>query len=196
MTSAEVSRILVHQDKAIGVVSAKDPDFERRHPGRSTVEAVTLVPYDWFTSWSETKWKRRGLEYEAFKAQLSARLQTALEQYVPQLAGKIDYTELSTPLSTQHFMNCRHGEAYGLSATPERFQTRVLRPKTPIRNLYLTGQDIVTLGVAGAMLGGVVTASYLLRRNITADLSKRATRRKSVKPVLGDESCEPESALV
>lgn len=176
--------------------SAKDPDFERRHPGRCTAEAVTLVPYDWFERWEGTEWKRRGDEYESFKAELSVRLRTALEQYVPALAGKIDYTELSTPLSTRHFMSYRRGEVYGLSATPARFQARSLRPKTPIRNLYLTGQDVVTLGVAGAMLGGLVTASYLLRRNLAAGFSKPAARRRGDGRPLPRETAEPQSAVV
>jgi all-trans-retinol 13,14-reductase len=152
--------------------SAKDPDFQRRHPGRCTVEAATVAPFNWFQRWNGTQWRARGADYEMFKASLSTRVQRALEQYVPALSGKIDYSELSTPLSTQHFMNHRNGEPYGLSITPARFHIRSLRPKTPIANLYLTGQDIVTLGVAGALTGGVATASLLLRRNIPAELSK------------------------
>jgi len=54
--------------------------------------------------------KRRGEDYEAFKLELAARLQQELERHVPALAGKIDYAELSTPLSTLHFMNHRRGE--------------------------------------------------------------------------------------
>ena len=37
----------------ISFPSAKDPDFERRHPGRCNVEVVTSAPYDWFTRWEE-----------------------------------------------------------------------------------------------------------------------------------------------
>jgi len=36
--------------------------------------------------------------------------------------------ELSTPLSTRHFMNDPHGIAYELSATPSRFDLRCLPP--------------------------------------------------------------------
>jgi len=164
----------------ISFPSAKDPDFERRHPNRCTVEVVTLVPYDWFERWQETRWSQRGEDYEAFKLELATRLQRELEHHVPALAGKIDYTELSTPLSTRHFMNYRRGEAYGLSATPERFRLRCLTPRTPIPNLYLTGQDVVTLGVAGALIGGVVTASALLRRNLVSTLSKPAGKRRII----------------
>ena len=170
--------------------SAKDPDFERRHPGRCTVEAITVAPFDWFQRWNGTQWRARGAEYDAFKTSLSTRVQRALEQYVPALSGKIDYCELSTPLSTQHFMNHRHGEPYGLSITPARFGVRSLRPKTAIANLYLTGQDIVTLGVAGALSGGIATASLLLRRNIPAELSKPVkTKREKTR-----QACEFESA--
>jgi all-trans-retinol 13,14-reductase len=161
----------------ISFPSAKDPDFERRHPGRATVEVVALVPYNWFERWQETRWRRRGQDYETLKQELSNRLQRELVVYVPALSGKIDYAELSTPLSTRHFMNYQRGESYGLSGTPERFRLRCLTPRTPIRDLYLTGQDVVSLGVTGALISGVVTASALLRRNLMATLVKRAPRR-------------------
>jgi all-trans-retinol 13,14-reductase len=167
----------------ISFPSAKDPDFERRHPGRATIEVVALVPYSWFEAWQETSWKRRGRDYDAFKQELSISLQNELEQHVPAISGKIDYAELSTPLSTRHFMNYERGESYGLSATPGRFQLRCLTPRTPIRNLYLTGQDVVSLGVTGALLGGVVTASAILRRNLMATLSKPASNRTALKQV-------------
>ncbi|MBV8352233.1 MAG: NAD(P)/FAD-dependent oxidoreductase [Verrucomicrobia bacterium] len=164
----------------ISFPSAKDPDFERRHPGRATIEAVALVPYRRFEQWQETSWRRRGPDYNAFKQELSIRLQYELERHVPAISGKIDYAELSTPLSTRHFMNYERGESYGLSATPKRFRLRCLTPRTPIRNLYLTGQDVVSLGVTGALLGGVVTASVVLRRNLMATLSKPASKRMAV----------------
>ena len=60
------------------------------------MEVVTLFPYHWFERWKETRWKRRGESYEAFKFELAARLQRELELHVPALAGKVDYAELST----------------------------------------------------------------------------------------------------
>jgi all-trans-retinol 13,14-reductase len=146
--------------------SAKDPDFERRHPGRATVEVIAPAPYAWFAQWQDTAWQRRGEAYEALKQRLSQRLQAGLVQRVPVLAGQIDYTELSTPLSTRHFANHAAGETYGLSSTPARFRLRELVPRSPLRHLYFTGQDISTLGIAGALVGGALTASYILRRNL------------------------------
>ena len=158
----------------ISFPSAKDPDFERRHPGRATIEVVSMAPYEWFARWEDTRWKRRTEEYDAFKRRLAERLQRELERIVPAVAGKIDHAELSTPLTTRHFMNYERGEAYGLAATPERFRARSLRARTPVRSLFLTGQDVVSLGVAGALMGGLVCASAALGRALIAKAARRA----------------------
>ena len=73
---------------------------------------------------------------------------------MPQLKPALDYYELSTPLSTQWFQLNDRGEIYGLDHDPERFKQDWLHPVSPIKNLYLTGQDVVTAGVGGALIGG------------------------------------------
>ena len=155
----------------ISFPSAKDPDFERRHPGKSTIEAIVMVPYAAFTRWAETRWKRRGEEYDALKQRLAARLREEVERQVPAVVGHIEHAELSTPLSTRHFMNYAQGEIYGLGATPQRYGLRELSARTPVRGLYLTGQDVTSLGVVGALFGGVVSASAVLKRNLVSQVA-------------------------
>jgi all-trans-retinol 13,14-reductase len=94
------------------------------------------------------------------------RLPATLEKHVPAAMGRIAHAELSTPLSTKHFAAWEHGEIYGLDHGPERFRQRWLKPKTKVPGLYLAGQDVVTCGVAGALLGGVLCASALLKKNL------------------------------
>ena len=159
--------------------SAKDPDFERRHPHRGTLEVITPVPYDWFANWEDTRWKHRGQDYDEFKQNLADRLRHGLEEHVPEVRGKIEITELSTPLSTRHFMNYQRGEIYGVSAVPERFRLRCLTPQTAIRNLYLTGQDVCMLGVSGALMGGVLAASAVLGRNLMSVVTKPLRANKA-----------------
>ncbi len=146
--------------------SAKDPSWEDRYPGRSTVDVITLTKYDWFKEWDGTKWHKRGDGYEEKKAEFTQRLLENLFYLEPQLRGKVDHAELSTPLSTKHFCNYAQGEIYGIEHTPDRFEERWLRPKTPIKKLYLTGQDVATAGVGGAMMGGVLCAVSVLRKNM------------------------------
>ena len=145
----------------ISFPSLKDPEWDERYPGKSTIEMITLAPYEWFTKWEDERWKHRGEDYEAYKEELSQRLLKELYKQFPQLEGKIDYYELSTPLSTKHFVHYDKGEIYGLDHTPERFRMQELRPKTPIKNYYLTGQDIVTVGIGGALMSGLVTAAHV-----------------------------------
>jgi all-trans-retinol 13,14-reductase len=146
--------------------SAKDPTFAERHPGRATIELVTVAPWGWFSQWDGTRWKKRGADYEALKARLTERLTAELERLVPQTKGRVVHAELSTPLSTKHFAAWEHGEIYGLDHGPERFRQRWLKPKTKVPGLYLAGQDVVTCGVAGALLGGILCASALLKKNL------------------------------
>ena len=150
----------------ISFPSAKDPSFEGRYPGHQTIEVVTPAPYEPFAKWADASWKHRGEDYSCLKKWLQGRLLSALCQHVPLAAGAIKTVELSTPLSTQHFASALSGETYGLAHTPARFQCRSLRPGTPIQNLWLTGQDVSTCGVMGALAGAIETASVVLRRNM------------------------------
>jgi all-trans-retinol 13,14-reductase len=150
----------------ISFPSAKDATFATRHPGHDTVEVVTVMPFSHFTQWSNTQWRHRGEEYDVFKRTLACRLLTELRRHVPTLEDAIVAWELSTPVSTQHFANAERGQIYGLAHSPGRFLTRDLRPRTPIHDLYLTGQDVATCGVMGALSGAVTTATAMLGRNL------------------------------
>lgn len=154
----------------ISFPASKDPDWQNRYPNKSTIDVITLMPYEIFASWEETRWKKRGEEYEALKEKMAQRLLAVLYKQVPQVKGKVAYYELSTPLTTQHFVNYAAGEIYGLDHSPSRFRQNFLKPKTPIKNFYLTGQDIVTAGVGGALFSGVLTSTAMTGKNVLKEL--------------------------
>lgn len=156
----------------ISFPSAKDPDWSNRYPGRSTIDIITLLPYETFEKWEGTKWMKRGEEYEDLKADISNRLLEILYNHLPHLRGKVVHQELSTPLTTKHFINYDKGEIYGLDHSPSRFRQKFLRPRTPIKNLYLTGQDIVTAGVGGALFSGVLTVAAMTGKNVLEKIMK------------------------
>lgn len=146
--------------------SAKDPDWENRYPGKASIDIIGLADWKWVEKWKDERWKKRGEEYETFKEEMSQRLLEKLFRYEPQLRGKVDFAELSTPLSTKHFVNYQKGELYGLDHDPQRFEQKFLRPKTPIKNLYLTGQDIITCGIGAVLASGAITATAILKKNM------------------------------
>ncbi len=138
--------------------SLKDPKHKSEmHTG----EVVTFVPYDAFEKWHGTNVRKRGDDYLQFKKDLEERLLNQLFKWMPDLKKYLVFHEFSTPLSTEFYCRAPQGAIYGISPTPERFRTRELRPQTPYKNFYLTGSDVGTLGVVGAMVGGLLTAAKL-----------------------------------
>lgn len=151
--------------------AAKDPDFQNRYPGKSTIELITLGDYNRFEQWEKESWKKRGADYESLKENMMERMLDRFFEIMPALKGKIDHQELSTPLSTKHFVNYAHGEIYGLTHTPQRFSNHALSVHTPVKGLYLTGQDIVSCGIGGALSAAMITATVLLRKNMFRSLT-------------------------
>ena len=135
-----------------------DAGPEQRHTG----EIVTFVPWEVFDRWKDTRWRMRGEDYEAFKQRMTDQLLSQFFEHLPELEPLLDYAELSTPLSTDFFCDYRRGEMYGLSHDPQRFDQDWLRPRTRIPGLYLTGQDVLSCGVGGAMFAGFTTALSVL----------------------------------
>ena len=146
--------------------SAKDPDWSNRYPGKSSIDIITLIPFEAFEKWDDTSWKKRGDEYEKIKEEIAQRLLKELFEQLPQVKGKINCYELSSPLTTKHFVNYQKGEIYGLDHSPKRFRQSFLKPKTPIKNFYLTGQDIVTAGIGGALFSGALSAKAITGKNV------------------------------
>lgn len=87
-----------------------------------------------------------------------------LRKKLPKIMEFLDYSELSTPITTQHFMHGNEGACYGLESSIERYTCSELQPRTPLKNFYLTGVDIGTPGIVGGMIGGLLTASTIEKK--------------------------------
>ncbi len=146
----------------ISFPSSKDPTWQDRYPGKSTVEMVTVTKMDWFEQWNGSMWQQRGDDYETYKEQLTQRLLEILFTRLPQLRDALDYCELSTPLSTQFYQLNACGEIYGLDHFVDRFGQSSLHPQTKLKNFYMTGSDVLTAGIGGALMGGLMTTMTML----------------------------------
>ena len=131
---------------------------------KHTGEVVTFVHWSAYQKWSETKFGDRPSDYEAFKQEVTDRLLTELKIRMPELMEHLDFCELSTPLTAKHYTRANNGAIYGLAATPDRFACDDLRVRTPIKNFYMSGVDIATLGVVAGMTSGILTAAAIDKR--------------------------------
>ena len=137
--------------------SLKDPKATRH-----TAEVIAPFSYRALESYRDEPWRRRGSDYESAKSRITQALLGLIEQHHPGFRDLIAYSELGTPLTFEYFTAAPSGSIYGYPGTPEKYRTPWLAPGTPIRNLYLTGSDAALLGIMGALMGGVMTASLLL----------------------------------
>jgi phytoene dehydrogenase-like protein len=137
--------------------SLKDPQQEV-----ATAEIIAPIDRVAFERWADLPWKRRGSDYELLKSTISTALLSFVEAHHPGFAALVDYAELATPLTVEHFTGNRDGSIYGLPAVPARYLTDALHVTTPVRGLLLTGSDVCGQGIVGAMLGGVMTVGHVL----------------------------------
>jgi phytoene dehydrogenase-like protein/ferredoxin-NADP reductase len=137
--------------------SAKSGD-DRFH----TVEVLALVKAEAFSAWHGTDHTARGKDYIELKKSISQGLLDLADGAKPGLRALVQYAELSTPLTVEDFTSHPGGAIYGLKGTPERYASLALSATSPIAGLQLSGCDASSLGVAGAMMGGVVAASRVL----------------------------------
>ncbi len=152
----------------IGVTfpSIKDPAGAADHPGKTTCQILCTVDYRWFDQYAGPQSRKRGAEYEAIKAEWGNRLIGLLLRFYPQLEGRIDLVDVSTPLSIEHYLGTSEGGSVGMEHSPARFTDwevmRHLDSRTAILGLWLTGQDTVTCGQPSAQGSGLITAMRML----------------------------------
>jgi all-trans-retinol 13,14-reductase len=141
--------------------SLKDGALRTEHADRHTAEVVVFTRWDLFRPWEHSRIGHRPDEYRELKQHIEHRLVEQFSRYFPALAPLIKYREVSTPLSTVEFTGAEHGAIYGIEPSPRRFLSTSLRAKAPIPGLYLAGQDVVSSGIVGAMMGGVLAAAAI-----------------------------------
>ena len=158
----------------ISFPSTKDPTFPERFPGKSTCEIVTVSPHGWYKEWERERVMHRGEDYVGLKTAIGRQAWGQVLELFPRLEGREEYFDVGTPLSNQYYLGSAQGEVYGVDHVAERFSLvsmAKLRPETPVGGVYLTGQDVTVCGFSGAMFGGLLTASAILRRNLMSELA-------------------------
>jgi all-trans-retinol 13,14-reductase len=138
--------------------SMKDPHHDGGPEGHHTGEIVTFVPYETFAAWREQPWRNREEAYQEFKATLTKKLLSQFFEHLPGLEPLLEFSELGTPITTEHFCRPMKGSIYGIEPTIERYACDYLRAHSPIKNLFFAGSEVGSVGVMGAMAGGMLCA--------------------------------------
>lgn len=137
--------------------AAHDPGPKNRHVGSIAV----------FTDWSAVAGfvnpdaECRSSEWSSFKADVESRMMASFAEKFPALAPLIVHHELGTPLATVAFTGHEKAGFYGVEPTPRRMLSDALSARTPVPGLFLSGQDVMSPGIAGAFAGGLLGAAAI-----------------------------------
>lgn len=162
--------------------SAKDSTWPERSPGKSTMTVVSFANYAWFEEWKDDKVKNRSVDYKELKEAFINSILEAVTEIYPKIKDRIVFVDAGTPITNQHYIAAPEGEIYGADHGISRFNAELnatIRPQTPIKNLFLTGQDIMLCGFAGALTGALTCGSVILNRNLHLDATGLAKRVKN-----------------
>ena len=131
--------------------------------GTSTqIDLLTPMTWDEVAAWAEMPMGKRGQSYVDMKrAKTEACLRLAAKR-IPGLAEAVEKDYTSTPLSYRHYTNTELGSAYGLRKDFSNPMLTVMTPKTPVPNLFLTGQNLNLHGILGVSMTSFFTAAELI----------------------------------
>ena len=127
-----------------------------------TAEIISFCDADSFRQWADLPKGDRGPDYSALKERVARGMLDLAESAAPGLSDLVDYLEVSTPLTYAHYTAHPAGAFYGPPATPLRYRSDPLGPRTAIPRLFLSGQDAGSTGIMGAMMGGLAAACQVL----------------------------------
>jgi len=113
--------------------------------------------------WQSSRAGNRPEEYRIFKEQALCRMRGQIERACPDLAGNIRFMEAATPLTLRDFCATPLGGLYGVKHMVGQYNPY---PVTRIPGLFLAGQAIVSPGVMGTVLSGLLACGSVLGHDL------------------------------
>lgn len=107
----------------------------------------------------------RGVLYEQFKKEKEELVIQRLEKRFPDIRKSILNVYSSTPLTYKDYLGTPDGELYGVIKDYNNPQASIINTRTKVKNLFLTGQNIVFHGILGATVGAFVTSFNFVENN-------------------------------
>lgn len=130
-----------------------------------------LTPMSWSETlpWADKPMGRRGESYVEMKRRKTEQCIELASRLIPGLPDAVERSWTSTPLSYKTYTNTIDGSSYGIRKDFSRCMFTVLSPSTPIRNLFLTGQNLNLHGILGVTMTSLFSCACLVGSDKVAD---------------------------
>lgn len=133
--------------------------------GRDCALALDLLaPMDWeeVAAFEGSRVRQRPQEYACLKER---KLKECLElagRVIPGLESAVERAYTSTALTYRDYTATAQGSAYGIRKDCNNVMLTLLTPKTPVENLFLTGQSLNLHGVLGVSMTSFFTCAQII----------------------------------
>ena len=138
----------------------KDDDYARQ------IDLLTPMPWALCKHWEHTVVGRRGEIYELQKERLTDDCIRLAERVIPGLRDMVEKRYTSTPLTWRDYTLSPCGSAFGIRKDCRHPLLTMLSPKTPVPNLFLTGQSLVLHGLEGVTMTAFKTLETIKNEKI------------------------------
>jgi len=143
--------------------SKKNPEY------CESISIMTYMKFEEVEPWVDTvnvrhEEKNRGKGYDEFKEKKSNLLLDYASVLIPDIRNFIQSYYSSTPLTHRDYLNVSDGSIYGIERDFNNPLNTYINTKTRVKNLYMTGQNLIMHGILGVTVGAVVSCSEILGR--------------------------------
>jgi phytoene dehydrogenase-like protein len=130
-------------------------------PDQNLLSLITSGHDDLWSSWRHTFSGRRGDAYMQAKTVFAQRLIARAEKTLGPF-GEVRLLDVSTPLTIRDWVNSPGGSAYGVMRSTEQMLSAALLNRTSLQGLFLAGQNVLSPGLLGTILGSLVTVQFII----------------------------------
>jgi all-trans-retinol 13,14-reductase len=134
----------------------------------------TIMRWEEVIPWADTTVENRGDEYRAFKQRKAALIMSDLEADFPGINKAVKNIYTSSPLTYRDYTGTWEGSVYGIQKDYNNPLKTLILPRTRLKNLLLTGQNINIHGVVGVTIGAFLTCSEILGKKYLMDKMQHA----------------------
>lgn len=141
--------------------SLKDAEHDPGPANRHTSEVMVLADWSTVAEFADGGKQQHPEQWAAYKEMVRKKLLDFFFSKYPSLEPLMVQCELGTPLATVDFTGHTRGGFYGIETSPRRVLSKSLRARTPIPGLFLSGQDVLSPGIAGSLWAGMHCAASI-----------------------------------
>jgi phytoene dehydrogenase-like protein len=138
---------------------------DHKNPNYHTAEMHHETRYEYFEKYEG---KQNSDEYKQKTEEITKFYLNHLDERFPGIKKHIKYSKLITPLDIKKMTHHDNGSMFGLDI--QKAHNPELSPRSGIKNLFFTGQDIFAHGLTP--LNGIITASVVTGKNLIRKFKK------------------------